>query len=183
VPIVEPEVLMEGSHTIERCEEVTGVVLDAVFRGLFKQNVVVEAMLLKPNMVIAGKNCASQASIDEVATATLRCLRRHVPAAVPGIVFLSGGQDAYHATAHLNSINRKCVPKPWRITFSFGRALQDPALEAWAGCEGNLKAAEHALYHRASFNAAASVGEYADEMESASSCTGDPTLRHDWSDD
>jgi fructose-bisphosphate aldolase, class I len=183
VPIVEPEVLMEGSHTIERCEEVTGVVLDAVFRALFKQNVVVEAMLLKPNMVIAGKDCASQASIDEVATATLRCLRRHVPAAVPGIVFLSGGQDAYHATAHLNSINRKRVPKPWRITFSYGRALQDPALEAWAGHEGNLKAAENALYRRASFNGAASVGKYADEMESASSCTGDPTHRHDWSDD
>jgi fructose-bisphosphate aldolase class I len=109
---------MDGSHTIERCEEVTGVVLHAVFHALFKQNVAFEGMLLKPNMVIAGKKCARQASKDEVATATLRCLRRHVPAAVPGIVFLSGGQNANHATAHLNSINRQQGPKPWRVTFS-----------------------------------------------------------------
>jgi fructose-bisphosphate aldolase, class I len=183
VPIVEPEVLMDGSHTIERCEEVTGVVLHAVFHALFKQNVAYEGMLLKPNMVIAGKKCARQASKDEVATATLRCLRRHVPAAVPGIVFLSGGQNANHATAHLNSINRQQGPKPWRVTFSYGRALQDPALEAWAGRDDNLKAAEHALYRRASFNAAASVGKYTDEMESESSCTGDPPHRRDWSDD
>jgi fructose-bisphosphate aldolase class I len=183
VPIVEPEVLMDGSHPIERCEEVTGIVLHAVFNALFKQNVVLEGMLLKPNMVIAGKTCARQASMHEVATATLRCLRRHVPAAVPGIVFLSGGQDAQDATARLNSINRKRGPKPWRITFSYGRALQDPALEAWAGCDGNLNAAAHALYRRARLNAAASVGKYTDEMESASLCTGDPTHRHDWSDD
>ena len=183
VPIVEPEVLMDGSHTIERCEEITGVVLHAVFNALFKQNVVLEGMLLKPNMIIAGKTCARQASMHEVATVTLRCLRRYAPAAASGIVFLSGGQDAYHATARLNSINRKRGPKPWRITFSYGRALQDPPLEAWAGCDGNLNAATHAVYRRARLNGAASVGKYTDEMESAALGTGDLTHRHDWSDD
>jgi fructose-bisphosphate aldolase class I len=130
VPIVEPEVLMDGSHTIERCEELTGNVLHAVFHALFAHNVVLEGMLLKPNMVLAGKECRFQASVPEVATATLRCLRRHVPVAVPGIVFLSGGQSARLATAHLNAINQLPGPKPWKISFSYGRALQDPALEA-----------------------------------------------------
>jgi fructose-bisphosphate aldolase class I len=183
VPIVEPEVLMDGSHTIERCEEVTGAVLHAVFHALFEQGVALEEMLLKPNMVIAGKKCTRQASAHEVATATLRCLRRHVPAAVPGIVFLSGGQTATLATAHLNSINRQEGPKPWRITFSYGRALQDPALEAWAGQDENLKVAERALHRRASFNSAACVGKYTDEMESVSGGTNDPPHRGDWSDD
>ena len=123
MPIVEPEVLMDGFHPIERCEEVTGVVLHAVFNALFEQDVVLEGMLLKPNMVVAGKACTSQPSVEEVAMATLRCLRRHVPAAVPGIVFLSGGQNARLATAHLNAINQLPGPKPWKISFSYGRAL------------------------------------------------------------
>src|SRR5262249_3463724 len=155
---------MDGPHTIERCEEVTGVVLRSVFQALFEQGVALEGMLLKPNMVITGTKCVHQASIDEVATATLRCLRRHVPAAVPGIVFLSGGQSADLATAHLNSINRQRASKPWRITFSYGRALQDPGLEAWVGCHENLTVAAHAVFRRASMNGAACLGRYADEI-------------------
>jgi fructose-bisphosphate aldolase, class I len=165
VPIVEPEVLMNGAHTIERCEEVTGAVLHAVFHELFEQGVSLESMLLKPSMVIAGKDCSRQASVQEVATATLCCLRRHVPAAVPGIVFLSGGQKDRLATAHLNAINRLPVPKPWKISFSYGRALQDAALEAWHGRDENLKAGQQALYHRARCNGAATRGEYTDKME------------------
>jgi fructose-bisphosphate aldolase, class I len=183
VPIVEPEVLMDGSHTIERCEEVTGVVLHAVFRALFEQGVALEGMLLKPNMVIAGKECTRQASVEEVATATLRCLRRHVPAAVPGIVFLSGGQNARLATTHLNVINRLPGPKPWKVSFSYGRALQDPALEAWHGRDENLAAGQRALYRRASFNGAASVGKYTEAMEAASPSADDPPHRRDWRDD
>jgi fructose-bisphosphate aldolase class I len=167
VPIVEPEVLMDGAHTIERCEEVTGQVLHAVFEALLEQGVVLERMLLKPNMVIAGKDCPRQSSVDEVAAATLRCLRRHVPASVPGIVFLSGGQTPRLATAHLNAINRLPGPKPWKLSFSYGRALQDPALEAWHGHDENLAAGQRALYRRARFNAAASIGTYTDEMEAA----------------
>ena len=165
VPIVEPEVLMNGAHTIERCEEVTGAVLHAVFHALFEQGVSLESMLLKPSMVIAGKDCARQASVQEVATATLRCLRRHVPAAVPGIVFLSGGQKDRLATAHLNAINRLPGPKPWKLSFSYGRALQDAALEAWHGRDENLKAGQQAFYHRARCNGAATRGEYTDQME------------------
>ena len=133
VPIVEPEVLMDGSHTIERCEEVTGHVLQATVDELFEQRVSLEGMLLKPNMVIAAKQCPQQASVEEVALATLRCLRRHVPAAIPGIVFLSGGQDHLVATMHLNAINQLDGPKPWKLGFSYGRALQDEALQAWHG--------------------------------------------------
>ena len=180
MPIVEPEVLMDGLHTIERCEEVTGVVLHAVFHALFEQDVAVEGMLLKPNMVVAGKACASQPSVEEVATATLRCLRRHVPAAVCGIVFLSGGQNARQATAHLNAINQLSGPKPWKISFSYGRALQDPALEAWNGRDENLVAA---LYHRAKCNGAASMGKYTQEMEAGSASADDPPHRRDWRDD
>jgi fructose-bisphosphate aldolase class I len=154
-----------------------------VFQALLEQGVVLERMLLKPNMVIAGTKCARQASMEEVATATLRCLRRYVPAAVPGVVFLSGGQSADHATAHLNSINRQRASKPWRITFSYGRALQDPALEAWAGRNENLKVAEDAVYHRASLNGAASLGKFTDEMESVSSGIKDAPHRGDWSND
>src|SRR5262249_42703252 len=141
VPIVEPEVLMDGSHTIERCEAVLHVVFDA----LFDQSVALEGMLLKPNMVVAGKACTRQPSVAEVATATVPCLRRHGPAAVPGIVFLSGGQNASLATVHLNAINRLPGPKPWKISFSYGRALQDPALEAWHGSDENLTAGQAAL--------------------------------------
>src|SRR5215470_8818302 len=133
VPIVEPEVLMDGSHTIERCEEVTGNVLHAVFDALIEQDVKLEAILLKPNMILAGKQSPQQPSVQQVAEATLRCLRRHVPAAVPGIVFLSGGQDHLTATMRLNAINQLDVTKPWKLSFSFGRAVQDEALRAWRG--------------------------------------------------
>jgi fructose-bisphosphate aldolase class I len=167
VPIVEPEVLMNGAHPIERCEEVTGAVLHAVFHALFEQGVSLESMLLKPSMVIAGKDCARQASVQEVATATLRCLRRHVPAAVPGIVFLSGGQKDRLATAHLDAMNRLPGPKPWKLSFSYGRALQDAALEGWHGRDENLKAGQEAFLHRARCNGAATRGEYTDQMEAA----------------
>jgi fructose-bisphosphate aldolase class I len=183
VPIVEPEVLMDGSHTIERCEEVTGAVLHAVFHVLFEQRVSHESMLLKPNMVIAGEECPRQASVQEVAIATLRCLRRHVPTAVPGIVFLSGGQNDRVATAHLDAINRLPELKPWNISFSYGRALQDAALEAWRGQEENVKAAQQALYHRARCNGAASLGTYSDEMEATSGGAGSPPHRRQWQDD
>jgi fructose-bisphosphate aldolase, class I len=142
LPIVEPEVLMDGSHNIERCEQVTGGVLHAVFDALVEQGVALEGILLKPNMVIAGKACNRQAPIEEVATATMRCMKRHVPAAVPGIVFLSGGQSPRLATAHLNAINQLPGAKPWKLSFSYGRALQDPALEAWQGREENLSAGQ-----------------------------------------
>ena len=168
VPIVEPEVLMDGSHTIERCEEVTGAVLHAVFNALFDQKVALEGMLLKPNMVISGKECAKQATVEEVALATVRCLRRHVPAAVPGIVFLSGGQDHLAATRHLSAINQLEGPKPWKLSFSYGRALQDEALKAWRGKDENLKAGQQAFYHRAQCDSAAALGRYAAAMESES---------------
>jgi fructose-bisphosphate aldolase class I len=168
VPIVEPEVLMDGAHTIERCEEVTGEVLHAVFDALFDQRVSLESLLLKPNMVVAGQRCSRQPSVQEVAIATLRCLRQHVPAAVPGIVFLSGGQSDRMATAHLNAINRLFGDKPWKISFSYGRALQDPALGTWRGKDQNSEAGQKALYHRAKCNAAAARGAYSDDMELAS---------------
>jgi fructose-bisphosphate aldolase, class I len=183
VPIVEPEVLMDGSHTIERCEDVTGNVLHAVFDALFKQSVLLEGMLLKPNMVVAGKNCTRPVSAEEVATTTLRCLRRHVPAAVPGIVFLSGGQEDRAATVHLNTINRLAGPKPWKISFSYGRALQDPALEAWDGRDENIKAGQQALYHRARCNGAACLGTYTDGLEAGSADRSSPAHRRDWHDD
>jgi fructose-bisphosphate aldolase, class I len=183
VPIVEPEVLMDGSHSIERCEEVTGVVLHTVFDALFEQRVAMECMLLKPNMVISGKECASQASVVEVVTATLRCLRRHVPAAVPGIVFLSGGQADRVATAHLNAINRLPGAKPWRISFSYGRALQDHALEAWHGRDENLAAGRQVLFQRARCNSAASLGKYTDEMEATPASAHSPPHRREWRDD
>jgi fructose-bisphosphate aldolase class I len=165
VPIVEPEVLMDGSHTIERCEEVTGNVLHAVFSALFDQKVCLEGMLLKPNMVISGIKCAEQASVKEVALATVRCLSRHVPAAVPGIVFLSGGQNYLVATEHLSAINQLEGPKPWKISFSYGRALQDEALKAWHGKNENLKAGQRAFYHRAKCDSAAALGKYTNAME------------------
>jgi fructose-bisphosphate aldolase class I len=168
VPIVEPEVLMDGAHSIGRCEEVTATVLHAVFDALFEQRVSLESMLLKPNMVVPGTASPWPASVDEVATATLRCLRRAVPAAVPGIVFLSGGQSDRLATAHLDAINRLPGPKPWKITFSYGRALQDSALETWHGRDDNVKTAQDALSHRAGCNAAASLGRYTEEMEAGS---------------
>jgi fructose-bisphosphate aldolase class I len=183
VPIVEPEVLMDGSHTIERCEEVTGFVLRAVFGALLEQHVLLEGMLLKPNMVVAGKESARQVSIEEVATATLRCLRRHVPTAVPGVVFLSGGQEDRVATAHLDAINRMPGLKPWRITFSYGRALQDAALEAWHGKDEGLAAGQEALHHRARCNGAASRGTYTDQMELEAAGAGSPAHRREWHED
>jgi fructose-bisphosphate aldolase, class I len=165
VPIVEPEVLMDGSHTIERCEEVTGNVLQATVNELFEQRVSFEGMLLKPNMVIAARQCPQQASVEEVARATLRCLRRHVPAAVPGIVFLSGGQDHLVATAHLNAINRLDGPKPWKLGFSYGRALQDEALHAWHGKHDNVQTGQRVFAHRAKCVSAAALGTYTKAME------------------
>jgi len=183
VPIVEPEVLMDGAHGIERCEEVTGMVLHAVFRALFDQRVTLEAMLLKPNMVIAGKGSTRQASVQEVATATLRCLRRHVPAAVPGIVFLSGGQSDRLATAHLDAINRLPGPKPWKISFSYGRGLQDTALEAWHGRDENLKLGQQAMSQRSRCNGAASRGAYTEQMEATAAGAGSSAHRRELQDD
>ena len=183
VPIVEPEVLMDGSHTIERCEDVTSSILHAVFHALFEQCVRLEGMLLKPNMVIAGKDCPKKASVEEVATATLRCLRRHVPAAVPGIVFLSGGQSDVLATSHLNAINKLDLSKPWKISFSYGRALQDPAIETWRGKQQNLKAAQQAFYHRAKCNSAAAIGKYTSALEGKKSAPEAAVHRSDWHDD
>ncbi len=165
VPIVEPEVLRSGSHTIDRCEEVTNAVLFTVFNELVEQGVALEAMLLKPNMVIAGDQCPQQATQHEVAVATFRCLRQYVPPAVPGIVFLSGGQGERLATAHLNAINQLPGSKPWPISFSFGRALQDSALKSWHGRDENLMAGQQALYQRARCNGAACLGTYTEEME------------------
>ena len=176
VPIVEPEVLMEGPHTIERCNMVTGEVLHAVFNALYEQRVALEGMLLKPNMVVSGSLCPKQASVAEVADATLRCLLSHVPAAVPGIVFLSGGQSAVVATEHLNAINSIARSKPWKISFSYGRALQDLALATWLGNKQNYSAAQQAFYHRANCNAAASVGKYAAAMENQ--FTGEIARKH-----
>lgn len=168
VPIVEPEVLMDGSHTIERCEEVTGRVLFALFAALHDQQVALEGVLLKPNMVIAGKQCLRQASVNDVAVATLRCLRRHVPAAVPGVVFLSGGQHYRVATTHLSAINQVEGPRPWKLSFSYGRALQDEALEAWRGRDERVTLGQLAFYHRAKCDSAAALGRYTTSMESES---------------
>jgi fructose-bisphosphate aldolase class I len=165
VPIVEPEVLMDGDHTIERAEEVTGTVLQAVFAALAEQGVALEGMLLKPNMVVPGAACPRQASVEEVAEATLRCLRRHVPPAVPGIVFLSGGQNDMIATRHLDAINRADGPRPWTLTFSYGRALQDSALATWGGQPEDLAQAQQALAHRARCNSLAALGTYSAEDE------------------
>lgn len=167
VPIVEPEVLMDGAHTIERCAEVTQRTQHIVFKALFSQRIVLEQMLLKPNMVISGKDCPRQADTQEIAQATIRCLRRNVPAAVPGIVFLSGGQSDVQATQNLNAINQ-LGPHPWQVTFSYGRALQDAALKAWSGNLAQVKAGESALLHRAACNGAAHEGRYSDKMEAMS---------------
>jgi fructose-bisphosphate aldolase class I len=164
VPIVEPEVLMDGDHTIERSFEVTSRTLHAVFTELRDQRVHPEGILLKPNMVLSGYECPEQASHEEVAAETIRCFKRHVPAAVPGIVFLSGGQSDEDATANLNAMNA-IGPHPWQLSFSYGRALQAPALKAWGGKEENVEAAQRAYYHRAKMNGAARTGMYAPEME------------------
>ena len=164
VPIVEPEVLMDGDHTIERSFDVTSRTLHAVFTELRDQRVHFEQMLLKPNMVLSGYDCAQQASAQEVAEQTVGCFRRHVPAAVPGVVFLSGGQSDEDATAHLNAMNAE-GPHPWELSFSYGRALQAPALKAWGGSTENVEAAQQAFYHRAKLNGLARSGSYSPDLE------------------
>jgi fructose-bisphosphate aldolase class I len=166
VPIVEPEVLMDGAHTIERCDEVTEATLKVVYAHLHRHRVVLEGTLLKPNMVLSGKACTEQAGVEQVAVMTVRCLVRCVPAAVPGIVFLSGGQSAEDATAHLNAMNAM-GSHPWQLSFSYGRALQAPALDAWSGKADNVPAAQKAYYHRAKLNGAARHGTYTSSMEDA----------------
>ncbi|VTU13159.1 Fructose-bisphosphate aldolase class 1 [Variovorax sp. SRS16] len=167
VPIVEPEVLIDGDHTMARCAEVTQAVLQEVFRALQRHRVALEHMLLKPSMVVPGKTHAQQASPAEVAAATLRVLRRTVPAAVPGINFLSGGQSPAEATANLDALNRLGA-QPWSLSFSYGRALQDPVLQAWQGKAAQLRPAQDALLKRARLNGAASEGKYEAAMEAAS---------------
>jgi fructose-bisphosphate aldolase, class I len=164
VPIVEPEVLQDGTHTIERSGHVTSRVLAALYTELFDQRVDLAGTLLKPNMVLSGYEASGRAGVDEVAEASLHAYYKHVPAAVPGIVFLSGGQSDEDATAHLNAMNAR-GPHPWELSFSYGRALQAPALKAWDGKPENAEAGQRAFYHRAKMNSAARTGVYAPEME------------------
>ena len=166
VPIVEPEVLLDGSHSVERCEDVTEETLRVTFVQLAEQRVYLEGMVLKPSMVVSGKDNPRQAGVEEVAERTIRCLKRAVPAAVPGIAFLSGGQTAVSATEHLNAM-QKLAPLPWEVTFSYARALQDPALKAWKGQSANVSTAQKIFYHRAKMNSAARNGSYTKEMEAA----------------
>lgn len=166
VPIVEPEVLMDGGHTLERCEIVTAAALDALFEQLEAHRVDLAGIVLKPNMVISGTECADRAGVQEVAEATVRCLKAHVPEAVPGIAFLSGGQSAEEATAHLGAMNA-LGNQPWQLTFSYGRALQAPALSAWKGDPANFEAGQKALFKRAKLNGLARQGEYSPSLEAA----------------
>ncbi len=166
VPIIEPEVLMDGEHTLEHCRKVTDEVLRTVFSALFAQRVLLEGMILKPNMILPGTDCGKQAELEEVAEATVACMLRVVPAAVPAIAFLSGGQSAELASARLNAMNVRFKSRlPWALAFSFARAIQQPALEIWQGQETNVWAAQKALYHRARCNMAARNGEYSSDME------------------
>lgn len=165
VPIVEPEVLMDGTHTLARCEEVVGLTLQATFAGLLAHRVTLEGLLLKTGMVLSGKDSSRQAETDDTAVATLRCLRRAVPAAVPGIVFLSGGQTDVAATERLNAICR-AGDVPWKLSFSYGRALQDAALKTWKGSPANIAMAQAALRHRARSNGLAVQGKYSEQAES-----------------
>ena len=164
VPIVEPEVLMDGTHSIDDSYRVTSKVLTALYTELHDQRIQLEGTLLKPNMVLSGYDASKRAGVQEVAERTVKCLRTHVPAAVPGIVFLSGGQSDEDATAHLNAMNA-LGPHPWKLSFSYGRALQAPAQKAWQGKPENVEAAQRAYYHRAKLNSAAQTGLYAPEME------------------
>lgn len=166
VPIVEPEVLMDGEHTLERCRKATEEALRNVFIQLNRQRVLLEGIILKPNMVLPGLSCPEQAADEAVAEATVQCLLRNVPAAVPGIAFLSGGQSAELASSRLNAMNARFQSRaPWALSFSFGRALQQPALDIWRGLEANVQAAQEALLHRAKCNRAACRGEYDAAME------------------
>lgn len=164
VPIVEPEVLMDGAHTLERCDEVTSATLLSVFDALFAHRVHLEGIVLKPNMVIAGKKCPKQATAEQVAEATVHCLKRHVPSAVPGIAFLSGGQSEAEATAHLSLMNA-LGPLPWELTFSYGRALQATSLATWGGKAANVAKAQQEFHKRARLNGLARSGEYKPAME------------------
>ncbi|MCH7864104.1 MAG: fructose-bisphosphate aldolase class I [Proteobacteria bacterium] len=159
-PIVEPEVMMDGAHDIDRCDRVTTLTLKTVFDELYAQDVALEGMILKPNMVISGSDCETQAGVDEVAGRTIECMKRCVPAAVPGIMFLSGGQSEEDATAHLNAMNAKFAPTPWKLSYSYGRALQQSCLKTWKGEAGNVQAAQETLLERARANSAASAGTF-----------------------
>jgi fructose-bisphosphate aldolase class I len=166
VPIVEPEVLIDGDHTIERCYDATTRTLHATFDRLYEYGVETSGLLLKPNMVISGKEAPEQAGVEEVARMTVECLLRTVPAAVPGIVFLSGGQTVRGATAHLNEMNRMYEGRlPWELSFSYARALQEPPMEIWGGKEENVEEAQKAFLHRLRMNGAARSGSYSEEME------------------
>lgn len=168
VPVVEPDVLMAGGHSLQRCAEVTEAVLRAVFAQLYGQGVALEGMILKPSMVLSGLACPTQATVEQVADATLMCLLRAVPAALPGIAFLSGGQPAELASARLNAMNTRYRSRlPWELAFSFARAIQQPALEIWRGEASNVPAAQQALFHRANCNRAARRGEYSAATEKA----------------
>lgn len=167
VPMVEPETLMDADNTIERCFEVTEQTLHTLFDQLYRQNVAIEHTILKVNMVVSGKKCPTQAKPEQVADMTVQCLKRTVPAALPGIVFLSGGQSAELATEHLNIMNRKYTDLPWPLSFSYGRALQDPCLKAWAGKAENVAAAQQKLLHREKCNGLATRGEYDGAAEKA----------------
>ena len=167
VPIVEPEVLMDGDHTIERCEQVTEHTLNRVYKALHEHRVRLEGTVLKPNMVVSGKDCKTQAGVKDVAVATLRVLKRCVPSAVPGIAFLSGGQTDEAATAHLSAMNAM-GPLPWQLTFSYGRALQAPALKAWGGQTSNFVQGQKAYFKRARLNGEARFGRYSAAMEKES---------------
>jgi fructose-bisphosphate aldolase class I len=166
VPIVEPEVLMDGDHTLARCYEVTEAVLKCVFDELYEQRIMLEGMVLKPNMIVPGKKARHQASVEEVAVATVRVLKNCVPSAVPGIAFLSGGQSDVEATAHLDAINQQGA-LPWAVTFSYGRALQAAAQKAWSGKPENVPAAQAAFAHRARMNSLAALGEWSAPLEAA----------------
>ena len=166
VPIVEPEVLMDGAHTLERCREVTEEVLRTVFSQLYTLGVMLEGVILKPNMVLPGLTCPAQETVEEVADATVRCLLRTVPPAIQGIAFLSGGQSGELASARLNAMNARFKSRlPWALAFSFARAIQQPALEVWHGDDTQVLAAQQALYKRAKLNGAARRGEYSTAME------------------
>jgi fructose-bisphosphate aldolase class I len=166
VPVVEPEVLMEGSHSLDTCAEVTERVLRMLFKELYSQRVSLAGMILKPNMVLPGVDCADQETVGEVADATVGCLLRSVPAAVPGIVFLSGGQAGELASNRLNAMNIRFKSRlPWQVSFSFGRAIQEPALSIWNGEPANVMQAQEALYHRANCDRAAHLGEYSASVE------------------
>ena len=165
VPIVEPEVLMNGDHDIDTCFEVTEETLKIVFQELYDQEVFLEGIILKPNMVLSALDCDVQSSVEEVAKATVECFLRTVPAAVPGICFLSGGQSDILATQHLNAMNQLNSNLPWKLSFSYGRALQASALKAWSGKDENLQAGQNAFLKRAKLNCAAALGKYSDDME------------------